>query len=219
MRQVRIKICGITTPEDARLAADCGADAVGLNFYPKSPRYIDPHQAAAVVRALPPFTAPVGVFVGMPLRQVCSVAYQLGLRGVQTYDENPPHEDTFPFAQIASFRIKDASGLDHIRQFIAAARRTGRPPTAVLVDSHVEGQMGGTGHLAPWELLAGFDPGVPLILAGGLTPENVAEAIAVVRPWGVDVASGVESSPGIKDQDRMLRFVQTVRQAAALLPL
>ncbi len=198
---VRIKICGVTTPDDARLAADAGADAVGLNFYPKSPRFVTPHQAATIVRALPAFTAPVGVFVGMPLRQVCAVAFQLGLRGVQTYDDQPPTEDTFPFAHVPAFRVKDAAGLDHIRRFVEAATTLGRRPAAVLIDSHVEGQMGGTGHKAPWELLAGFDPGVPLILAGGLTPENVAEAIALVRPWGVDVASGVESAPGRKDPD------------------
>src|SRR5262245_34868537 len=90
----RIKICGVTTPEDARFAAEAGADAVGLNFYPKSPRYLEPRLAADVLRALPAFTAPVGVFVGMPMRQVCAMAYQLGLRGVQTYDDVPPNENS-----------------------------------------------------------------------------------------------------------------------------
>src|SRR5437764_1807132 len=148
MASVRIKICGVTTPDDARLAAECGADAVGLNFYPHSPRYLDPHSAAAVVRALPPFTAPVGVFVGMPLRQVCAVAYQLGLRGVQTYDDQPPDDDPFPFAHVPAFRVKDAAGLEHIRRFVAAAMDAGRPPAAVLIDSFVEGRVGGTGHRA-----------------------------------------------------------------------
>jgi len=208
---VRIKICGVTTADDARLAADSGADAVGLNFYPKSPRFVTPTQAAAIVRALPAFTAPVGVFVGMPLRQVCAVAYQLGLRGVQTYDEQPPADDPFPFAHIPAFRVKDAAGLDSVRNFIEAATRFGRRPAAVLVDSHVDGQMGGTGHQAPWKLLAGFHPGVPVILAGGLTPENVAEAIAVVRPWGVDVASGVESAPGRKDAAKVAQFIKNAR--------
>src|SRR4051812_18332804 len=142
MASVRIKICGVTTPEDARFAAECGADAVGLNFYPKSPRFLTPAHAAAVVRALPAFTAPVGVFVGMPLRQVCAVAYQLGLRGAQTYDDQPPAEDTFPFAHLPAFRMKDAAGLDHVRRFVEAAVRLGRPPAAVLIDSHVEGHMG-----------------------------------------------------------------------------
>jgi phosphoribosylanthranilate isomerase len=218
MAHVRIKICGVTTPEDARFVAESGADAVGLNFYPKSPRFLAPAQAAAAVRTLSPFTAPVGVFVGMPLRQVCAVAYQLGLRGVQTYDDQPPAEDPFPFAHIPSFRVKDPQGLDHVRRFVETATRLGRPPAAVLIDSHVEGQMGGTGHRAPWHLLAGFDPGAPLILAGGLTPENVAEAVAVVRPWGVDVASGVEASPGRKDPEKVARFVRAVREVSNRLP-
>src|SRR4051794_29299009 len=115
---VRIKICGVTTPEDARFAAATGADAVGLNFYPKSPRFLTPYQATAIVRALPAFTAPIGVYVGMPLRQVCAVAFQLGLRGVQTYDEQPPTEDVFPFAHVPAFRVKDAAGLDAIKQYV-----------------------------------------------------------------------------------------------------
>src|SRR5215207_8328528 len=184
---VRIKICGVTTLDDARFAADAGADAVGLNFYPKSPRFVQPQAAVALVRALPAFTSAVGVFVGMPLRQVCALAFQLGLRGVQTYDEQPPDEDTFPFAHVPAFRVKDSAGLDAVRRFVEAATALGRKPAAVLIDAHVEGQMGGTGHRAPWELLSGFDPGVPLILAGGLTPENVADAVRLVRPWGVDV--------------------------------
>jgi phosphoribosylanthranilate isomerase len=208
---VRIKICGVTTPEDALLAADAGADAVGLNFYPKSPRFVTPSQAAAIVRALPAFTAPVGVFVDMPIRQVCAIAYQLGLRAVQTYDGTPPSEDTFPFAHVPAFRIQAASGLDHVRRFVEAATALGRRPVAILIDAHVEGKMGGTGQKAPWGLLAGFDPGVPVILAGGLTPENVAEALALVRPWGVDVASGVESAPGRKDPTKVARFVKIVR--------
>ena len=204
----RIKICGITTPEDVRFAVEAGADAVGLNFYPKSPRYLDPRRAAEIVRALPPFTVAVGVFVDMPLRQVCAVAYQLGLRGVQTYDEQPPAEDPFPFAHIPAFRVKDAASLDAIRRFIEGSRTR---PSAVLVDAYVPGELGGTGHTAPWEILADFDPSVPLILAGGLTPENVAEAIRTVKPWGVDVASGVESAPGRKDPAKISRFIEAVR--------
>jgi phosphoribosylanthranilate isomerase len=114
--------------------------------------------------------------------------------------------------------VKDTAGLDHVRRFIDAAREAGRLPSAVLIDSHVAGQMGGTGHTAPWELLAGFDPGVPVILAGGLTPENVAEAIAVVRPWGVDVASGVESAPGRKSPEKVARFIQKARRASDSRP-
>ncbi|MBY0458238.1 MAG: phosphoribosylanthranilate isomerase [Gemmataceae bacterium] len=211
---VRIKICGVTTPEDARFAADAGADAVGLNFYPQSPRYVPPQAAGHLIRALPPFTAPVGVFVGTPLRQACAIAYQLGLRGIQTYDEQPPAEDAFPFAHILAFRVKDAASCDTIRRVVEVACAAGRAPAAVLVDSHVEGRMGGTGAVAPWELIQHLRLGVPLLLAGGLTPDNVAEAVARVRPWGVDVASGVESSPGRKDPSKVTRFVQNARAAA-----
>jgi phosphoribosylanthranilate isomerase len=208
---VRIKICGVTTAADARVAADAGADAVGLNFYPKSPRYVAPQHALALVRALPAFTPAVGVFVQMPLRQVCGLAFQLGLRGVQTYDEQPPAEDTFPFAHVPAFRVKDQAGLDAVKGFVKAARALGRAPAAVLIDSHVTGQFGGTGERAPWELLQHFDAGVPLIVAGGLTPENVAEAVSLVRPWGIDVASGVESAPGVKDPEKVARFVKNAR--------
>jgi phosphoribosylanthranilate isomerase len=213
---IRIKICGVTTPGDARMAADLGADAVGLNFYSKSPRFVTPTQAAAIVRALPAFTAPVGVFVGMPLRQMCAVAYQLGLRGLQSYNDQSPDDDCFPFAYLPAFRVKDRGGLDQVRRFVEMATALGRRPSAVLLDSHVEGQMGGTGHKAPWELLAGLELGVPIILAGGLTPDNVAEAISLVRPWGVDVASGVESAPGRKDPAKMAKFVQNARAAGSL---
>ena len=211
---VRIKICGVTNPDDARMVADAGADAVGLNFYSQSPRYVTAPEAAAIVRALPPFVSPIGVFVGMPMRQVCAIAYQLGLRGVQTYDDEPPLEDPFPFAHVPAYRVKDAAGLDHVRWFVATAKSLGREPAAVLIDSHVDGQLGGTGEKAPWEILTGFDPGVRVILAGGLTPENVAEAIAMVRPWGVDVASGVESTPGRKDYAKVAEFVRNVKNAA-----
>jgi len=206
---IRIKICGVTTPEDARHAADAGADAVGLNFYPQSPRFVTPSQAAAIVRAVPPFTAPIGVFVRMPIRQASAIAFQLGRRGIQTYDDPPPADDPFPCAHIPAFRVQNADGLETIRRVVTATR-----PSAVLVDSYVAGQMGGTGHRAPWDLLVGFDPGVPLILAGGLTPENVSEAIATVKPWGVDVASGVESAPGRKDSVKVARFIQAARLAA-----
>lgn len=215
MARVRIKICGVTTPEDARLAAEAGADAVGLNFYPASPRFLAPARAAEIVRALPPFTSPVGVFVGMPLRQVCAVSYQLGLRGVQTYDDEPAADDPFPFAHVPAFRVKDAIDLDRIRDYVVLSAARGRRPAAVLIDSRVEGVMGGSGRVAPWSLLAGFDPGAPMILAGGLTCENVAEAITIVRPWGIDVASGVESDPGKKDPAKVVKFIQAASSVRA----
>ncbi len=204
----RIKICGITTPADAELLVELGVEAVGLNFYKKSPRCVTPSQARELVRHLGPFVAPVGVFVDAPSDQVKAVATRAGLRAVQTYSDSTPDQRFTPFAHIPAFRVKDAADLDHICQFVTVCK-----PSAVLVDSFVAGEMGGTGHRAPWELLVGFDPGVPLILAGGLTPDNVADAIRTVRPWGVDVASGVESSPGVKDAAKVRAFVAAVRSA------
>lgn len=205
----RVKICGVTTPDDARMVAEAGADAVGLNFYPQSPRYVTAQKASNIIRVLPPFAAPIGVFVNVLLRQACAIAFQLGLRGIQTVDERPQSDDAFPFAHIPAFRVKDKDDLLAIREFVANCK-----PAAVLIDSHVSGQMGGTGVTAPWHLLAGFDPGVPLILAGGLTPDNVAEAIRIVKPWGVDVASGVESSPGVKDAGKVRGFLSAVRSVS-----
>ena len=205
----RIKICGVTTPADARMVAEAGADAVGLNFYPQSPRFIAPNTASEIVRAISPFTAPIGVFVNVPLRQACAIAFQLGLRGIQTVDDRPQADDAFPFAHIPAFRVKDKDDLPAIREFVAKCK-----PAAVLIDSQVPGQMGGTGVTAPWHVLAGFDPGVPLILAGGLTPDNVVEAIRIVKPWGVDVASGVESSPGVKDPAKVRDFLSAVRSVS-----
>src|SRR5437660_8353346 len=181
---VRVKICGVTTPAEAVFAAECGAAAVGLNFYPKSPRFLSDERAEAIVRELSPFTAAVGVFVGTPDVLTMDAAQQFGLRGVQTYSTKPPDFDFFPAAHVPAFRVKGQECLDAIRSYVATARAVGRPPAAVLVDSHVPGELGGTGQRAPWGLLVGFDPGVPLILAGGLTPDNVAEAIRTVRPWG-----------------------------------
>lgn len=211
MSRTRVKICGLTSPEDVRLAADAGADAIGLNFYPKSKRYLDPRAAMPLIRALPPFLDAVGVFVEMPLRQVCALAFQLGLGAVQCFADTAETGDSFPFRMIVAFRIKDESSLDQIRSYVTRAKAMGRPPAAVLVDAHVEGELGGTGHTAPWEMLAGFSAEVPLILAGGLTPENVATAIRIVRPYGVDVASGVESAPGKKDPIKVRQFIEAVR--------
>jgi phosphoribosylanthranilate isomerase len=147
----------------------------------------------------------------MSMRQICATSYQLGLRAIQTYDSGIQDEDAFPFAHIAAFRVKDESELDDIQLYVEKASSLNRKPAAILIDARVDGQMGGTGQVAPWSILAGFNPGVPLILAGGLTPENVADAIAIVRPWGVDVASGVENAPGRKEPLKVAKFIQSVR--------
>jgi phosphoribosylanthranilate isomerase len=215
---VRIKICGATRAADAHEAARLGADAVGLNFYEGSPRRIDPAVVEAVLRDLPPFVEAVGVFVKRPL---CEIFAQLGpwrrLRTVQWHGDDCELGDGRPYRLIPAFPVRDASSLEVVTRHLDACRALGSVPAAVLLDGHAPGQYGGTGRIAPWELIAAFRPGVPVILAGGLTPENVAEAVRVVRPYAVDVASGVESAPGRKDAEKMRRFIAAAREAAAKL--
>jgi phosphoribosylanthranilate isomerase len=208
MTPVWIKICGVTTPADAVHAIDCGADAIGLNFYPGSKRYVSDEQAVAIVREVPSVET-VGVFVDLPARGLVEPARRFGLRAVQTY--RPFEESEYPVCPelprvIGAFRVQDAGFLNRLVEGDLA-----RWAGAVLLDSFVVGEVGGTGHPAPWELIARYQFPVPVILAGGLTPDNVAEAIRLVRPWGVDVASGVESAPGRKDPGKVRAFVQAVR--------
>jgi phosphoribosylanthranilate isomerase len=217
MHPLRVKICGVTTPADVAACAAAGADAVGINFHPGSKRYVDRQNSRPLLRSLPPLMAGVGVFVGMPFRQITAVAYQLGLRAIQYHGEPRPPEDLLPFSLIAAFRVRDRQSLVAIDAYLDACRAVGQLPASLLLDSYVEGEEGGTGRTAPWGLIAGYKPGVPVILAGGLTPENVAEAIRTVRPAGVDVATGVESAPGRKDPEKVRAFVANAREAAARL--
>jgi phosphoribosylanthranilate isomerase len=212
---LRIKICGITSEADAQLATDLGADAIGLNFYPPSPRYIDVERAAAIVRRLPPFVEAVGLFCEQPLCEIYPIVERLGrVRTIQWHGENHEIRNPFPYRFIAAFHLRADAGLADIERYLGACRAAGYAPDAVLVDAHVPGQFGGTGRTAPWQLIAGFRPGVPVILAGGLTCDNVAEAVRIVRPYGVDVASGVEESPGIKNAEKLRRFIREARAAA-----
>jgi phosphoribosylanthranilate isomerase len=215
MHPLRVKICGVTTPADVAACAAAGADAVGVNFHPGSKRYVDPRASQPLLRSVPPLMSAVGVFVGLPFRRIMALAYQLGLRGVQYHGEPQKPEDLFPFSLVAAFRVRDRQSLAEIDRYLDACRAAGQMPGAILLDAYVEGQEGGTGTTAPWDVIAGYDPGVPVILAGGLTPDNVADAIRTVRPAGVDVASGVESAPGRKDPDKVRAFVANARDAAA----
>jgi phosphoribosylanthranilate isomerase len=218
MAPLRIKICGITNEADGHQAAMLGADAVGLNFYAQSPRHIDPVMANFILRELPPFVEAVGLFVNQPLREVFDVLNQLrAIRTFQWYGDNRELSDTFPFRLIAAFPVHDHKSLVAIARYLDLCRGISHLPSAVLVDAHVPGHYGGTGQTIPWKLLTTFRPEVPLILAGGLTPDNVAEAIRIVQPYAVDVASGVESSPGQKDTEKMRRFIGIAREAAAEL--
>jgi phosphoribosylanthranilate isomerase len=215
---LRVKICGVTNEADARHAAVAGADAVGLNFYAGSPRHIDAATAGFILRELPPFVEAVGLFVNQPLRSAFEFLHPLGrVRTIQWHGDQRELSDCFPYHLIPAFPVRDAGSLLAIMRYLDTCRGLDRLPAAVLVDAHVPGQHGGTGQTAPWDLLASFQPGVPVILAGGLTPDNVAEAVRVVRPYAVDVASGVEHSPGHKDPDKVRRFIDRAKEAAAKL--
>jgi phosphoribosylanthranilate isomerase len=212
---LRIKICGVTNADDAVHAALAGADALGLNFYPHSPRCLTPERAAGILDALPPFVEPVGLFVREPFAALAGTLAALPrLRAVQWHGEACEPAAACPLPLIAAFPVRDAASLAAITGYLERCQEAGRLPAAVLVDAHVPGLHGGTGQTAPWELLERFRPGVPLILAGGLTPDNVAEAVVRVRPFAVDVASGVESSPGRKDPGKVRDFLQAAREAA-----
>jgi phosphoribosylanthranilate isomerase len=207
----------MTRPEWARVAAEAGADAVGLIFA-DSPRRIGPEEAAGIVDVLPPWVAPVGVFVDTPSAEVQRLADRLRLAAVQLHGDEPPEAP----AALGSVKVIKAVGvatetdLDAARRWRDAAEAAGRLPDAWLVDARVpDGRKGGTGQTADWVLAARMqDAGFsPLVLAGGLGPENVAEAVRAVRPWGVDSSSGTEAAPGEKSAEKIRAFVRAVREA------
>jgi phosphoribosylanthranilate isomerase len=213
MHAVKIKVCGVTTVADAVAVAAAGVDWIGLNFHPPSPRYVDPTLAAAIVGVLPAGTEAVGLFVDRGPGEVAELAARVGLTIVQLHGKEPP-EDLRALQHlrvVRAFRLGDARAIGAMIEYLNYASWLGRAPDAVLVDAFVPGQQGGTGHgIDPW-LLDNLPSFPRLILAGGLTPENVAERVARVRPWMVDVASGVESSPGHKDPERVAAFVRAAR--------
>jgi phosphoribosylanthranilate isomerase len=216
---LRVKICGVTRVADALAAVELGADAIGLNFHPPSPRCVGSATATAIVRALPPFVEVVAVFVEQPPALVRELLRDLGpIRTVQLHGRHREEDDYAPFRFIPAFAVRDEAGIAAVERSLETWRQLGRLPSAVLVDGHAPGQHGGTGRTAPWELVAVFRPQVPLVLAGGLTPANVAEAVAAVRPYAVDVASGVEAAPGQKDRDKMRHFIDNARAAVRLVP-
>lgn len=214
MKSPRIKICGVTSVADALAAVELGADALGLNFYPPSPRCIDQATAAAILASLPPFVEAVGVFVNEPLAQIVARLQSLPrLRTIQWHGQQREVDLPASHDIVTAFAIQGAATLTEIQDHLERCRSRGRLPRAVLVDGHAPGLQGGTGHTAPWDLLASFRPGVPVILAGGLKPDNVGEAIRRVRPYAVDVASGVEEGPGKKSLEKMRSFIGNVRAA------
>jgi phosphoribosylanthranilate isomerase len=213
--EVLVKICGVTCVEDAVACAELGADWIGLNFHRPSPRYVDPEIAADIVEALPRPVTTVGVFVDRPAAEVAGLADRLGLNAVQLHGQEPP-EDLGALARfrvIRAFRLRTLEGWRIVTEFLARAEALGRSPDGVLIDAYVPGLSGGTGTAIDPSLLDTAPPLPRLILAGGLTPENVAERIARIRPWMVDVASGVESAPGRKDPVSVAAFVRAVHSA------
>ena len=213
----RIKICGLTHVVDALEAARAGADAIGLNFYPQSSRFIQLKRARQIVEALPAEIVNVGLFVNASAADVCRTFDQLALDLIQLHGDEPP---TF-LAELGdrpvlrAFRLGE-TGLESIARYLGDCRHLACMPRLVLVDAHVKGAYGGTGQVADWHALKQYplDASVPpLVLAGGLTPENVAEAIRTVRPAAVDTASGVEAVGGRKSDVLIRKFVAAAAEA------
>lgn len=201
--RTRVKICGITRPEDALAAAQLGADAIGLVFHAPSPRAVEVGQARAICDALPPFVTRVGLFVDAPREVVAVTLAAVELDLLQFHgDESPADCEGHGRPWVKALRMKPELDVRAAVQRYAGA-------SGILLDSYRAGQAGGTGTTFDWSRVpAGV--GVPLILAGGLTPDNVAAAIGQVHPWAVDVSGGVEVRKGIKDRARMARFINEV---------
>jgi phosphoribosylanthranilate isomerase len=208
---MKIKICGIKTLDDALAAIDAGADMLGFNFYPPSPRYIEPQRCAHLVAALHELSAgitTVGVFVNTPPADVRAILVTCGLDQAQLSGDEPPEA----LAALSGRAFKALRPRKASAARLAAARYARCTAPALLVDAATAAdQFGGTGHAADWRIAAALAAKLPLLLAGGLRPDNVAAAIAAVRPWGVDVASGVESAPGVKEAAKMRAFVRAAR--------
>jgi phosphoribosylanthranilate isomerase len=185
-----VKICGITRREDAIAAVSAGASAVGFVFWPASPRFIDPYRARAIVRSLPPFVTPVGLFVNQPLEHIGAVASLVRLGAVQLHGD-----ETIEFAGSLAWPVIKAVSVEQ------ASAWPGN--TTLLLDAYDPVKRGGTGRTIDWAGAAAIAARRKILLAGGLTPDNVAEAVGSVRPFGIDVSSGVERSPGVKDHGRI----------------
>ena len=210
-----VKLCGVRDPASAKQLAALGPDAVGLNFHPPSPRFVGNDVAREITAVLPAEIERVGVFVDRPARDIAATVSRVGLTGVQLHGDEPPEtlaelRERLPDVRLIRAWRTAADGLQDLAVHLDAA---GVLPDAVLIDARVPGAYGGTGVTVDWERLATtYEPDwPPLILAGGLTPANVAGAVGVVRPWGVDTAGGVESSPGVKDAALAAAFVTAAR--------
>ena len=201
-----IKICGITRTQDALTAAGCGANAIGLVFYAQSPRCVTPERAAELIRVLPPFVMSVGLFVDAVANEVTQTLAQARVDLLQFHgNESPAYCRQFGVPYLKALRVKP--GLDLLQY-----ARDYHDAKALLLDAYVEGTHGGTGATFDWALIPKNLP-LPVVLSGGLTPENITAAIQAVRPWAVDVSSGVELQKGVKDAAKIAAFVTGVRNA------
>ena len=207
---VKVKICGITSLDDALWAAESGADALGFVFHEPSPRCIALNAAVGIAQKIPLHIVKVGVFVDAPEETVLRAIAGCGLNLLQFHgNESPQYCLEFGLMSMKAFRIKDAASLQHLSDY---------PTDAWLLDSYVADKPGGTGQKFNWELAREAQSlGRPIFLAGGLTPENVADAVRLVQPYAVDVSSGVEISPGKKDHDKVKAFISAAKSAAAAL--
>lgn len=204
---MQIKVCGIKNLDEALVAAEAGATHLGFNFYPKSPRYIAPDACARLIASLATLGVSaivrVGLFVNAPATTVAAMLNGCGLDLAQIHSDDTPEQ----LRPLRGRLYKAFRGTADGQAFADYATLSSGQP-ALLVDAHVPGAFGGTGQLADWEAARSVAVRYPIFLAGGLTPENVAAAIEHVRPWGVDVASGVESAPGQKDHTKMRAFIR-----------
>jgi phosphoribosylanthranilate isomerase len=206
--RTRIKVCGVTRPEDARLAVALGVDALGFVFWPRSPRCVTAAQAAAIASMLPPIICTVGVFVDQPMEEIRRIAAEVRLNAVQLHGDEPPAS----WSLVPGVCIKAVGSGEAVTPASIAAWPAGVYPLADALDRV---RRGGTGQPADWVAAAAIARVRPTLLAGGLDAANVGDAIARVRPYAVDVSSGVEQSPGTKDPNRLRAFVEAVAAADA----
>jgi phosphoribosylanthranilate isomerase len=199
---VFVKICGITRLEDAKAAVDAGANAIGFVFWPKSPRYVDPARARDIAATLPESVNAVGVFVDQPAEDVNEIAEWVGLGAVQLHGS-----ESQEYVRAMRRPVMKAVAVDGTNPPLVDAWP---PSVGVLLDVHDPAKKGGTGRTIDWAVAAEVAKHRQIVLAGGLTPENVGEAIARVKPFGIDVSSGVEAEPGIKDHERLKALFEAV---------
>jgi phosphoribosylanthranilate isomerase len=218
---IRVKVCGITNVTDARAAVDAGADALGFIFVEGTPRFVTPAEVAPIVRRLPPFVTPVGVFWDHPAGHVKAVAEACGLRAFQFHgDEAPEALADYTLPVIKTIKLPPASTLEGLPEYRVKNRwqafQYSKVAAAILLDTAARWSEGEAREPLEWTLArtwASHGHAPRVILSGGLTPDNVARAVAIVRPYAVDVNSGVEASPGRKDPDKVRRFIDEARRA------